>query len=363
MVSATFAIPQSSSGVTHHPGKAQQGAVGLALRQYVYGPENLLLHEALATVTTDWGRFNPLVITGASGFGKTLLLAGLATAAKDFQPVLNVQQFTGADYVRAVTHAIDVDSIGDLRSRHRGVDLFVVDGLQELADKTAAQWEFLHTLDALADRNAQVIISTRGGWEQPCALLPGLISRLSAGLVIPLHSPRPETLSEIGQRLITDLSLGQGEQILARILNRVDSRNSPCRNVPELQAALKQAALLSEPTLLSHDDASVSRLNEDPKLTSVETTTKAIVLRVAKYFHVTLRDLTGSSRRKTVVQARCMVTYLLRKRLQLSFSKIGRQLGGRDHTTIMNSYERAGSLLKQDPAFQHATADLLAGLR
>ena len=165
MVGSVFAIPRRDSNgasqVAHSIGNGAvpRQRVAMPLEHFIAGPENALVDLVAASVTDQWVRFNPLLISAPSGFGKTHLLHCLVEAARMVYPELHSQWLTGADYARTIADGIDLDSLHDIRSVHRAADLFILDGLHELAAKPLAQLELVHTIDSLVEQNRQLIVS------------------------------------------------------------------------------------------------------------------------------------------------------------------------------------------------------------
>jgi chromosomal replication initiator protein len=318
------------------------------LREFVAGPENQLLTQAQLTVTSDWGRFNPLFIHGMSGIGKTHLLHCLLAAAQQTYPRLNDVFITGADYARAVAEAIDVDSLDELREKHCAADLIVIDGLHQLVSKSAAQRELIRTLDHGLKHDLQVIVASLGGLDEISGLHTELTSRLAGGLVLPLAPPEAEARKSIVRRLAASQELTLAEHELQEIVRQP---SHSVTTVTDLLSAINQNAC---------DDDLAQRSRQATQ--GNELTVKMIVKSAAKNFRMTARDLTGSSRRRSAIRARAVCVYLARTLLSLSFQKIGQQLGNRDHTTVLHSFRRAELLIGEDPCFQRAVQEITKSL-
>jgi chromosomal replication initiator protein len=323
----------------------------LALRKFIAGSENHLLAQATDVVTHAWGRFNPLFVSGTSGVGKTHLLHCLADAATQSYRDLTKLTLPGADYARAVSDAIDVDTIDELRERHRRVDLFVLDGLHELVGKVAAQHELLNTIDCLTESGAMVIVGSRPSLDEMQYVVPLLASRLSNGLVIPLTQPAADTCAVI----LHELGRRGGVTIPQPLLDQFESPSGSHSNrwsVADLTAAVRALQNPDEHSTIAERLA--CQMTPRPPADA-----KQILKAVAKYFNVTLRDLTGNSRRQKVTRARALAAHLIRILHRTSLGEIGRCLGGRDHTTILHAIRRAKTLLETDHEFKRAESELL----
>ena len=362
MVDSVFAIPRRSSpGVSQAAhsfgsGIAPCNRAAIPLQQFVAGPENALADLAAASVTDQWVRFNPLLLSGPAAVGKTHLLHCLVEASQIVYPNLLSQWLTGADFARTIANGIDVDSLDDVRDLHRTVDLFILDGLHELAAKPLAQQELVHTIDYLIEQDSQVIVSSRIALDEISSLLPTLVSRLSSGLHIPLVPPAAKTRGVI----LAELAQQNDVSIPSVVSHRLTGESSRKRSKPfmvnDLTAAIAELRCFSEKA----DDQATNAVDRIVSRTdkSRQVTAKEINKRVAKYFSVTVRELTGNSRRKTVVRARALSVYLIRNFIGSSFQAIGQNLGGRDHTTVMHALQRANEWLDSDAGFARAASEV-----
>lgn len=362
MVGSVFAIPRSNSHTADRNASVQGSGIALRdratlpLRHFLAGPENALTKLAAASVTDDWVRFNPLLISGPSGIGKTHLLHCLLKSSRIAFADLRSLWLTGADYARAIANGVDVDSLGDVRNGHRAVDLFILDGLHELATKPLAQQELVHTIDCLFEQDGQVIISSRSPLDEIGSLLPALGSRLSGGLQVPLVPPAAATRGEILAELARHNDVFVPPQISQRLTNDLSRRQSKPLLVSDLAAAIAELRCFSQQATdktTNAVDRIVARTDQVREVTA-----KEINRRVAKYFGLTVRELTGNSRRKSVVRARALSAYLIRTLVGSSFQAIGQDLGGRDHSTAMHAFQRADEWLAADAGFARAASEV-----
>lgn len=362
MVGSVFSIPRrnsngvSSAAPSRGSGIAPRDRVSVPLRHFIAGPENALVKLADASVTDQWVRFNPLLISGPSGVGKTHLLHCLVEASRIAFAELRSLWLTGADYARAIADGVDVDSLDDVRTAHRSVDLLVLDGLHELAGKPLAQQELVHTIDWMLERDGQVLVSSRSGIDEFSSLLPTLASRLASGLHVPMVPPAATTRGVI----LSELAQQNDVVIPSQVSQRLTTDSNRRRSKPLMVSDL--AAVIAELRCFPGQDDDQGTIAVDRIVSRTdqvrEVTAKDINKQVAKYFSVTVRELTGGSRRKTVVRARALSVYLIRTILGSSFQVIGQNLGGRDHTTAMHAFQRAKEWLDCDAGFARAAIEV-----
>jgi chromosomal replication initiator protein len=322
------------------------------LSEFIAGDENALAAAALAPllegVSTE---FNPLVLYGPHGSGKTHLALGLADWWQARFPSAQVVCLTGADFARQYAAAHHEGRLDAWRDELRQVDLFILEDLGELAGKQPAQQELLHTLDALADREGLVVVTARTLPSHWNVLSAPLRSRLSAALVVPLAFPARATRRLILERLAERRNLPLPRRALDGLADGLSG------GVPMLASAIWELELAARLDGESIDPARVSQLvsrrDEDslPKL-------RVIARLTARHFGLKLAELKSPDRRRALVGARCVAMYLARQLTSCSLGEIGEFFGGRDHTTVLHGCRRTEKLLRHDSAVRQAVADV-----
>jgi chromosomal replication initiator protein len=323
----------------------------LALDRFLAGPENQLVEPVVRQLLGGKsGIFNPLVLYGPSGTGKSHLALGLATAWRASLPGRKVIHLPADDFAHDLANAIEMQAVDDLRTLLRSASLLVVEDLGRLLDKPAAQEELLHTLDAVVRCGGQVVITAHAAPVNLRGLLPGLQSRLVAGLCLPLSLPGPTARLEILKRLaaLREVELAEpAARLLAEGLNG---------SVPELMGALVQLEVPARQEECSIDAPAIRKFlgqrdARRPQITRITSLT-------ARHFSIPVKELRGPSRRRAVVHARDVAMHLSRLLTGHSLEQIGRYFGGRDHTTVMHGCQKAAELAKTDSAIRH-TVELL----
>lgn len=345
-------IPLSGPAVRRRraSGREHDGA-GRAV--FFAGPENRLVEHAVAVALGPRrARSFPIVLHGGTGTGKTHLARGIVEAWKKSHPRRRAEYFTASDFVRALHDALDAQAIEEFRSRLRDAELLVIDDVQRLAEKHAAEDELVHTIDALDDRGGRLILACSAPPGDLRTLPAGLRSRLQAGLAVPLVRPGATTRLAL-LRQAARLRGVQLDDAAAGLL--AEELEVP---VPGLLGALNELQMLAQVDggVIDRDRAKhylAHRRRKCPKIPEIAAAT-------ARKLSVRVSDLRSASRRQAVVTARAVAMYLARRLTRENFQQIGQYFGGRDHTTVIHNCRKAERLLRTDPGLSEAVRQLQA---
>jgi chromosomal replication initiator protein len=327
---------------------------GPSLPAFMAGPENRLANVALSDVLNGAETtYSPLYFYGPAGCGKTHLACGLVQWWEKSRPDSSAYLLSGAEFAEHFAAAVDADRVAPWRQECREAGLFVLEDVSQLAGKRPAQNELCHTLDALDQAGALIVVTGRALPGQTSGLVPTLCSRLSAGLAVPLALPgagarrmiveslaaaRRMNISRAAACLLADSIAGSVPTLVATLLELEAESGGAEVDMQQVRAFITQRTATEPPTL------------------------RSIAMQTAKYFHLTLAELKSPLRRQALVTARGVAFVLARQLTDKSLEQIGAYFGGRDHTTVLHACRRTEKLSQQDATLRQAIADLKRGL-
>ena len=299
---------------------------------YVVGSSNRFAYAAsYAVAETPAKTYNPLFIYGGSGLGKTHLLHGIGHYTRAYHKS-KVKYVNSEEFVSDFITSVSEGRMDAFKRRYRQVDILLVDDIQFLQDKEQTLEEFFHTFNALYNANKQVVLTS----DQPTKALKideRLRSRFDMGLSTDVQPPDLETRIAILSRRAQADKLDVPLQVLEYIASRISA------NIRELEGALIRVTAYASINKLKVDLPVAEMVLKD--LVSTQDTgniTAALIIgQTADYFGITIEDLYSANRSRTIVTARHIAMYLCREMTDLSLPKIGREFGGRDHTTVMSA--------------------------
>ncbi|HSX45296.1 MAG TPA: chromosomal replication initiator protein DnaA [Candidatus Saccharimonadales bacterium] len=302
---------------------------------FIVGSGNELAYAACQAIAAAPGtKYNPLFIYGGVGIGKTHLIQAVGNAVRQKNPKAHVVYISTEQFVQEFLDAIRYKKNTDFAGYYRTADILIVDDIQFIAGKEKTQEEFFHTFNALHQANKQIIISSDKPPREIPTLEERLRSRFSWGMSIDMQNPDFETRCAIVQTKAGAVNMELDQAVVEYLANLVQS------NIRELEGALNQLLAFCEMRGLQPDLAVATSLLNDSKSRPKHISAKQIIERTAKHFQIPLEDILGPKRDKDIVVPRQVAMYILRSELHLSFPKIARELGRKDHTTAIHSVEK-----------------------
>ncbi|KIC21029.1 chromosomal replication initiator protein DnaA [Leisingera sp. ANG-Vp] len=316
---------------------------------FVVGKPNELAHAAARRVGEGGPvTFNPLVLYGGVGLGKTHLMHAIAWELKEKNPALNVLYLSAEQFMYRFVQALRERKMMDFKHLFRSVDVLMVDDVQFIAGKDSTQEEFFHTFNALVDQNKQIIISADRAPGEIKDLEDRVKSRLQCGLVVDLHPTDYELRLGILQTKVQqqretypDLRIADG--VLEFLAHRIST------NVRVLEGALTR--LFAFASLVGREidmDLTQDCLADVLRASERKITVEEIQRKVSEYYNIRMSDIIGPKRLRSYARPRQVAMYLCKQLTSRSLPEIGRRFGGRDHTTVMHGVKRIEELKLTD---------------
>jgi len=327
---------------------------------FIVGGGNQMAHAAaLAAAEDPGGVYNPLFIYGGVGLGKTHLMQAIGHQMIKLDPLARVKYVTSETFTNDFIYSIQNKSQKDFRREYRDVDLLLIDDIQFFAEKEGTQEEFFHTFNELYENGKQIVMTSDRLPSDIPQLQARLVSRFTSGLSADITAPDLETRIAILRNKAKAEHLEIPNDTLSYIAAQIDT------NVRELEGALirVQAYSTTKNTDITKsvaaDALKAFKLTNDKKGLSIS----KIQNKVAKFYHVSVQDLKGKKRVKSIVVPRQIAMFLARELTDKSLPQIGMEFGGKDHTTVMHSCDKISELLFKDEDLKQSINELKDDLR
>jgi len=312
--------------------------------RFVVGPSNRFAHAAsLAVAESPAKAYNPLFIYGGVGLGKTHLMQAIGHAIQQRWANRRIVYLSSEQFTNDLITAIQTKTTSKFRDRYRTVDVLLVDDIHFIAEKEATQEEFFHTFNALYDAHKQIVMSSDRSPKDIAGLEERLVSRFEWGLVTDIQSPDLETRIAILRKKAEESGAEVPPDVVTFIARQITA------NIRELEGALIRVVaychLFNRPMTA---EVAQEVLRDMVREVSARITLEDIQERVATFYRITLADLRGLSRQRSVLYPRQIAMFLCRRLTEASLPEIGRAFGGRDHTTVLHAVDKITRELAQD---------------
>ena len=322
-----------------------------SLNDFVTGPGNHVPHAMAKVVAEHPGeQYNPLYFYGGVGIGKTHLLEGIHREVRQNYPDWQVMSLTAEAFGNYYTKALYEKSLPAFRKKFRAVDVLIVDDIDFLDAKKGFQEEFCHTIQELISYGRQVVLAADRHPRMLTHLRPELSTRFLSGLVTRLESPDLETRREIVRRHTTKLSLPVTDDAIDFVATKFS------RNVRELIGAINCLQTYHHMTKRMVGITAAREILRDLERDCLKIVrTSDIQHAVCNLFGVQPEDLISAKRSRNLSQPRMLAMYLSRQWTQAAYHEIGKQYGGRNHSTVMSAEKRMKQMLERNESIQIST--------
>ena len=322
---------------------------------FVIGSSNRFAHAAAVAVAEAPGKaYNPLLVYGDSGLGKTHLLHAIGHYVRSLYAGARVRYVSSEEFTNDFINAIRDDRASAFQRRYRDVDVLLIDDIQFLEGKIQTQEEFFHTFNTLHNASKQIVITSDRPPKRLVALEDRLRNRFEWGLITDVQPPDLETRIAILRKKAAQDRLAAPPDVLEFIASKIS------RNIRELEGALIRVTAFASLNRQTVDLSLAEVVLKDliPADGGPEITGATIMAATADYFGLTMEDLCGSSRSRMLVTARQIAMYLCRELTDLSLPKIGQMFGGRDHTTVIHADRKIRAQMPERRATYNQVAEL-----
>ena len=325
---------------------------------FVEGKSNELAKAASFQVSENVGRaYNPLLIYGSSGLGKTHLMHAIGNAILARKPSLNIVYVHSEKFVQDMVKALQQNTINVFKEYYRNLDVLLIDDIQFFASKERSQEEFFHTFNTLLEKKHQVVLTSDKYPKEIANLAERLKSRFSSGLPVTIEPPDMETRAAILMKKAAMVNVDLHQDVAVFIAKRIPS------NVRDLEGALRRVIANSQFTGREIDieftkEALHDLISMRDKLVDINNIQKT----VAEYYKIRIADLSSKSRRQAITRPRQVAMSLARELTSLSYPDIGDAFGGRDHTTVISACNRVKELKGSDTKMSEDYFNLLRTL-
>lgn len=324
--------------------------------EFIEGDGNRLARSAAFAVAESPGEtnYNPLLIYGGVGLGKTHLAQAIANHAQRKQTTESVLYVSSDRFTSQFVRSVKNNSIADFSAYYRQADLLIVDDVQFFGGKEKTQEEFFHIFNDLHQHGRQIVLCA----DRPPSEIDGieerLLSRFQWGLSADIQRPDLETRIAILQRKASRRNIDVDPRVVELLAHRIDS------NIRKLEGALNRLAALAQLDNQTVSMQAARQLLQDQ--IDVSSTSRvecgSIIETVADYYRLSVDDLLSRSRKREIASARQTAMYLCREMTNESYASIGSRFGGRDHSTVIHAHKRVTDRKDVETAYRREIEDL-----
>lgn len=321
---------------------------------FIVGSSNKFAHAAALAVANNPTAYNPLLLYGSSGTGKTHLMKAIANRVKQRNPNANVVFVKGEMFTNELIESINKKTTAKFKEKYRNADILLLDDVQFIAGKETTQEEFFHTFNALYDAHKQIILTSDRPPRDIQKLEERILTRFEGGLIVDIQVPDTELRIAIAKSKAEIMNVNLSGEVLTFIGENVKN------NVRQIEGAIKRLGAYSfvnqtpitietVKTLLS----SIIENTESPALTA-----QRIIESVSTRYGVSAEEIKGRKRTKEIASARHIAVYVIRTVTDMSLDNIGK-IFNRDHSTMLSSIDVVVEEMTKNSAYDHEIQSII----
>ena len=316
---------------------------------FIPGENSNYAYNAAIAVSKEPGKkYNPILLYGGSGLGKTHLMQSIGNYIYNENPKAKICYVSAENFGNDFTSSLTSKKTNEFKNKYRNLDVLLLDDIHFLQGKEGMQNELFYTFEALYQKNAQMVFTCDRPIKEIKNMADRLVSRLSNGLCIDLQPPNYETRIAILQKKLQIAEKTLNQDIIDYVAKNVET------NVRDLESALQN--ILGYADLIGREPTidNVKNLLRDLLSASYAENISLDVIKkvIADNYQISVSDLTGKKRDKKFVVPRQIAIYIAREITEISFMELGREMGGKDHSTIMHAYNTISDKIKFDPSLE-----------
>ncbi len=311
---------------------------------FIVGPFNELAYAASqAIIENPATKYNPFLVYGGTGLGKTHLIQAIGNTIKEKHPDKKVYYLTLEKFATDFINSLQGNKANSFKEKYRRYDLLIIDDIQFIGKMEKIQEELFHTFNTFYENNKQIIFSSDKHPNHIPELADRLKSRFAAGMIVDVTEPEYESRIAILKVKSKELNIILGEDLIDYIASSIQG------NIRELEGSLNTIICQYQLKNKLPSIAEVKNLLKNNLKPKKSVAVKDVVKVVGDYYGLGESPIYEKTRKKEIVQARQMVMYLLREDFGVSYPMIGQKLGGKDHTTVIHSYLKIKKDIKDNP--------------
>ena len=333
---------------------------GYTFDRFIVGPSNKFAHAAAIAVSQNPGKaYNPLLIYGNSGLGKTHLLNAIGHELKKNFPDKDIIYVKGDQFANELIEAIRAGTTVSFREKYRKADALLIDDIQFIAGKESTQEEFFHTFNTLYESKKQIVLTSDRPPRDIATLEDRLKTRFEWGLTADVQPPDFETRMAIIKRKAELVGLSVPDNVCEFIAQKLKS------NIRQLEGTVKKLNAIhlvegATPTISTAQRAISDIVNNEQP---APVTVSKIIEEVGRTYGVSPEDIKSSKRNANVSFARQISMYVVREITQMPMVEIGKEFGGRDHSTVVYAIQQIEEKSARDPVTKATVSDIIKNIR
>lgn len=326
---------------------------------FIVGDSNKLAYSACKSIAQgQTGQYNPLFIYSEPGLGKTHLLCAVKNYVEQNNPRFKVIYVSAENFVTEFVNSLKYNTNDEFKRKYRGCDMLLVDDVQFFSGKKESQTELFHTFNELHQNGRQIILTSDRPPKEINDIEQRLLGRFEWGLLADIDTPEFETRLAIIKRKAELLNMQLPKNVMEYMADKLK------KNIRQLEGAIIKMNALTLVTSVPPTIAMAQNVIKDvlTDMQPIPVTVDKIIAEVGHIYNIAPEDLLGPKRNSEISSARQVAMYLINQITGLSYSAIGKEFGGRDHSTVVYAINKVKSILKKDPNYRAMIDDILKNI-